>query len=897
MYNGIGLPSARGSGSSGYVQKNLGFLPRKYLVSKDHGRSRQFTAQDGPARLMEQKSVVHPPNMDIIVHEQKRKIEVQCELLRDRLEEQGVGEEEIEKQVAEERERRQKEPIPDPLSHQMDTHEIRKRKLEQMEKLFVALKVNQKESARPNVELIRHEEKRQIEVKCEVLKDALEDQGLDEEEIEQNITEEREKLRIEQEMPENGEIDTPETRRQKVLLIEKMLASFNISQEAIEAALAHREVPIPKGADRTCVFSNLPELDESAFEGRLSKYGDVERIRLMDGGKAVVKFKRESSAIDVIDALDKGCFKTFPTHILAVKSLTDALNEVKNKTNGDKDLQEIADCCRGKASNVLRIGGLPEDHSCAPGGSRPWHLDILEDIIRSCGTMKKQLRYVSSEECAFVTMGNEEEAVLVRSKLNYFALKKDKESATSLLDVEFVEEEEEEEETPESPQQDARSRKETMPPPREKRKRVQVKKEPCVDAKEELESSVEDGDEAQEDSEELTEEEESRSLTPIPKRIRLLTPPDNATRATLSQAKAPSAPYKTIPTRKRASASAKQPSLKVMKTEGKAKAKTKVVAMKKKVLRAARGEELERVADAEPLAKKKKIVVVKKKTGAMAMKEKEKAVAEAKKKEMDERAAREKAKAERAAKERAKAISKALARDKAREKAEAEQLAARSGRKKKLPIAVKLEEDGEFKEVKKASSSGGKKEKHDKKAKAAQEHGPLNLVEMKPKEKLNQKAKLAPVTFERVLWTHTERNDEKGQKVSLYKIGEFFCNAHAEFLEGNEALRLSLAEAAEDAIRLDIDQRTKASIFDTHKDRNAEGFALWKLLPDTEKDEGRYHELFSYFTQRERVGLLQTKTALVYMVPPDTHFLEKINLPNRGHAYMVMVEFGKQKPR
>lgn len=344
----------------------------------------------------------------------------------------------------------------------------------------------------------------------------------------------------------------------------------------------------------------------------------------------------------------------------------------------------------------------------------------------------------------------------------------------------------------------------------------------------------------------------------------------------------------------------------------KVKAKAKVVVVKKKVLRAARGEELESVADPAPGVKKKKIVVIKKKKGAAATttvkdKDKEKAVAVARKKEKEERAAREareRARAERAAKERAKAIATVVAQEKAKEKAKAEQLAAKSVMKKKQHIAVKVEEeDGEVaqekaKEVKKASSSsGGKKEKHGKKVKATQEHAPLNLVEMKPKEKLNQKAKLAPVTFERVLCTHAGRNDEKGQKVGLYKIGEFFCDAHAEFLEGNEALRVSFTEGVEDTIRLDIDQRTKASIFDTHKDRNAEGFALWKLLPDTEKDEGRYHELFSYFTQRERVGLLQTKTALVYIVPPDKHFLEKINLPDRGHAYMVMVEFGKQKPK
>ncbi|CAO1634931.1 unnamed protein product [Parajaminaea phylloscopi] len=85
MYNGIGLPTARGSGTSGHIQKNL-----------SHYKPRDATTSRHAAEL---PTAGTKQDAGILDHERKRKVEVRCMQLRDELEDQGVGEEEIEAQV------------------------------------------------------------------------------------------------------------------------------------------------------------------------------------------------------------------------------------------------------------------------------------------------------------------------------------------------------------------------------------------------------------------------------------------------------------------------------------------------------------------------------------------------------------------------------------------------------------------------------------------------------------------------------------------------------------------------------------------------------------------------------------------------------------------------------
>jgi serine/arginine repetitive matrix protein 2 len=88
-YNGVGLQSVRGSGTSGYVQRNMS-LPKP----QRHDRQRDLIAPE-PA--------YKKPNADIMEHAAKRAVEVKLMELRLLMEEQGYGESEIVDKIAEAR--------------------------------------------------------------------------------------------------------------------------------------------------------------------------------------------------------------------------------------------------------------------------------------------------------------------------------------------------------------------------------------------------------------------------------------------------------------------------------------------------------------------------------------------------------------------------------------------------------------------------------------------------------------------------------------------------------------------------------------------------------------------------------------------------------------------------
>lgn len=80
MYNGIGLLTARGSGTSGYVQTN------KFNMRG----GQQSAALSRPADLAEPVGNANrQPNKDILEHAKKREIELKLLELQDDLEEQG----------------------------------------------------------------------------------------------------------------------------------------------------------------------------------------------------------------------------------------------------------------------------------------------------------------------------------------------------------------------------------------------------------------------------------------------------------------------------------------------------------------------------------------------------------------------------------------------------------------------------------------------------------------------------------------------------------------------------------------------------------------------------------------------------------------------------------------
>jgi serine/arginine repetitive matrix protein 2 len=93
-YNGIGLSTSRGTGTNGFVQRNFSHLSTEKASGK---HTFDYSRDTSPPPI-------RAPNIDLITHNSKRRIEIKCLELRDELEEQKVGEDEIEERVGELRE-------------------------------------------------------------------------------------------------------------------------------------------------------------------------------------------------------------------------------------------------------------------------------------------------------------------------------------------------------------------------------------------------------------------------------------------------------------------------------------------------------------------------------------------------------------------------------------------------------------------------------------------------------------------------------------------------------------------------------------------------------------------------------------------------------------------------
>ncbi|RQM06401.1 hypothetical protein DH86_00002245 [Scytalidium sp. 3C] len=85
MSSNVGLSTPRGSGTSGYVQRNLAHL-----------KPRDKAAPYGDLDSFKHRQ--RKPDKEILEHDRKREVEVKVFELRDKLEDEGVDEEEIEAQ-------------------------------------------------------------------------------------------------------------------------------------------------------------------------------------------------------------------------------------------------------------------------------------------------------------------------------------------------------------------------------------------------------------------------------------------------------------------------------------------------------------------------------------------------------------------------------------------------------------------------------------------------------------------------------------------------------------------------------------------------------------------------------------------------------------------------------
>lgn len=85
MYNGIGLTTPRGSGTNGYVQRNLSSVRVK------RPRDERGGERDEKDRERLESQLNRQPNAEILEHQRKRQLEVKCAELQDMMEEQGWG--------------------------------------------------------------------------------------------------------------------------------------------------------------------------------------------------------------------------------------------------------------------------------------------------------------------------------------------------------------------------------------------------------------------------------------------------------------------------------------------------------------------------------------------------------------------------------------------------------------------------------------------------------------------------------------------------------------------------------------------------------------------------------------------------------------------------------------
>ncbi|KAK7966998.1 RNA-splicing factor [Apiospora aurea] len=122
MSDNVGLSTPRGSGTSGYVQRNLA-----HLKPRDRDRGAPYAARDLERHRQRQ------PDKGILEHERKRAVEVKVFELRDKLEDEGVDEDEIDKQGG-------TEPRKGLKMHQV--HELADAKIKESERLRSALKIS-----------------------------------------------------------------------------------------------------------------------------------------------------------------------------------------------------------------------------------------------------------------------------------------------------------------------------------------------------------------------------------------------------------------------------------------------------------------------------------------------------------------------------------------------------------------------------------------------------------------------------------------------------------------------------------------------------------------------------------------------------------------------------------
>jgi len=121
MYNGIGLASVRGTATSGHVQSNAGHVRNSSLRNRtfrnaNDGRDENRNGKgfyngggNNERHALLTNEALREGALSLALHEKKRRLEVRLMELRDQLEERGWKDDEIEKEIAHEREKHKRE--------------------------------------------------------------------------------------------------------------------------------------------------------------------------------------------------------------------------------------------------------------------------------------------------------------------------------------------------------------------------------------------------------------------------------------------------------------------------------------------------------------------------------------------------------------------------------------------------------------------------------------------------------------------------------------------------------------------------------------------------------------------------------------------------------------------
>ncbi|KAF6806577.1 pre-mRNA-splicing factor cwc21 [Colletotrichum musicola] len=140
MSDNVGLSTPRGSGTSGYVQRNLA-----------HMRPRDYGAPYPPKDADSLRHKQRVPDQQILEHDRKREVEVKVLDLRDTLEDEGLEEEEVEKRCDELRQKllaeleSKKNSRAGPIRKNFKSHEVHEMadaKIKESERLRNALRIS-----------------------------------------------------------------------------------------------------------------------------------------------------------------------------------------------------------------------------------------------------------------------------------------------------------------------------------------------------------------------------------------------------------------------------------------------------------------------------------------------------------------------------------------------------------------------------------------------------------------------------------------------------------------------------------------------------------------------------------------------------------------------------------